>query len=242
MSSAWKSWKRGYKTTPSYTSAAFGLEDEDETRMITDTFVVNDLKNEYYYSQNDIVMDAFRSHLMVLNRDPELYLEIIKTLRPVTLECQKVIAALYLWDHNIDKNLTLELLKDVRPTWKMTFFYMLKKAVPEMGLRHKGWGRSARRLVKEFLLTPLTPFYSIKYKSKLRNLARWAHTRPDRAPLVYIFDKWKKDPELKKILEEDEYFKGYLQVLQDLTIQNLYNTDLPFTTLKGILGKKNKFS
>ena len=238
MSSAWKSWERGRRTPPSDTSEAFGLGDEDEVRMLTDTFVVNDLKGEYYYSQNDVVIDAFRSHLKILNRDPELYLEIIKTLRPVMLECQKVIAALYLWDRNLDKELALELLKDVRPTWKMTFFYMLKKAVPEMDLRHRGWARSVRRLVKDFLLDTLTPFYSIKYKSKLRSLARWAHIRPDKAPLVYMFGKWKKDPELRKILEGDEYFKGYFQVIQDPSVQNLYNTDLPFTTLKGMLGER----
>lgn len=238
MSSAWKSWRKGHRTPPSDTSATFGLEDEDEIRRLTDTFIVNDLKGEYYYSQNDVVIDAFRSHLDILEGDPELYLEIINSLRPVMLECQKVIAALYLWDRDLDKELALELLKEVRPTWKTTFFYMLKKATPELGLRHRGWGRSVRRLAKEFLLGALTPFYSIKYRSKLRNLARWGHIRPDKAPLVYMFGKWKKDPELRKILEEEEYFKDYLKIIQDPSIKNLYSTSLPFTILKGILGKR----
>ena len=238
MSSAWKSWKRGHRTPPSDTSATFGLRDEDQIRRLTDTFVVNDLKGEYYYSQNDIVIDAFKSHLEILDRDPDLYLEMINTLRPVMLECQKVIAALYLWDRDIDKELAMELLKDVRPTWKTTFFYMLKKAGPELGLRHKGWGRSVRRLVKQSLLDTLTPFYGIKYKSKLKNLARWAHIRPNKAPLVYMFGKWKNDPDLRKMLEEEEYFMDYLQVIQNPSIENLYNTNLPFTILKGILGKR----
>ena len=245
MSSAWKSWSRGFKTPPSETSKALGVPsaDEDEVRRITDIFVVNDLKEEYYYSQNDVVVDAFRTHYELATRNPDLYKTIVETLRPVMLECQKVIAALYLWDFKIDKKYAIELLKEVRPTWKMTFFYILKKPQPFMGLRHKGWGRSIRRLVKWVLLEPLPPFYAVKYRSKLAHLACWAHIRPDSPSLVYLFNKWKKDENLRKVLEEDEYFKDYFTVKEALNsdvldLRVLRQTDLPFTVLKGMLGKR----
>ncbi len=221
----------------------FGLKDEDEVRRLTDTFIVNDLKEEYYYSQNDVVMDAFQNHLKIVDRDPELYKEIVKTLRPIMLECQKTIAALYLWDRDIDRELALELLKDVRPTWKITFFYMMKKPLPLMNLRHKGWGRSARRFAIKTLLEGLTPFYAMKYRRKLKNVARWAHIKPDTPALVYLFEKWKKDKELLRLIQKEPFFQDYLRVkeavqegLPDLRV--LYQTDLPFTVLRGMLGEK----
>jgi len=243
MSSAWKSFTRGYKTPPSETASAFGLKDEENIRRLTDTFVVNDLKEEYYYSQSDVVIDAFQNHLKIVDKDPELYKEIIKTLRPVMLDCQKTIAALYLWDRNIDRDLALELLKDVRPTWKITFFYMLKKPFPFMNLLHKGWGRAARRFAIQTLLEGLTPFYAMKYRRKLKNIARWAHIKPETAALIYLFEKWKKDPELLKVIEAEPFFKDYLRVKEAIRegltdLKALYQTDLPFTVLKGMLGNK----
>jgi len=245
MSSAWKSWSRGFKTPPSDTSEALGIpsSDEEEVRRVTDVFVVNDLKEEYYYSQLDVVIDAFQAHLEIIKKNPDLYKEIVKTLRPVMLECQKVIAALYLWDRDIDKNLALELLREVRPTWMMTFFYMLKKPQAFMELKHKGWGRSIRRLVKEFLFKDLPPFYAIKYRSKLVNLFRWSHLKPTLPSHIYLFNKWKKDENLRKILESDDYFKDYLNVKEALSneildLNFLRRTDLPFTILKGMLGKR----
>jgi len=245
MSSAWKSWSRGFRTPPSETSRAFKVPsaEEEDVRLVTDVFVVNDLKEEYYYSQTDVVVDAFKTHHELATKNPSLYKTIVETLRPVMLDCQKVIAALYLWDLNIDRNLALELLKDVRPTWKMTFFYILKKPQPFMGLKHRGWGRSVRRLVSSTLLETLTPFYAMKYRKKLANLARWAHIKPESASLVYLFNKWKKDGELRKILENEDYFKDYFEVKEALKadvldLRVLQSTNLPFTVLKGLLGKR----
>ena len=78
MASAWKSFTRGYKTPPSETASVFGLKDEEDVRRLTDTFIVNDLKEEYYYSQNDVVIDAFKNHLEILARNPNLYKEIVR--------------------------------------------------------------------------------------------------------------------------------------------------------------------
>jgi len=240
--SAWKSFKRRYYTPPSETSGAYGLSDEDSVRRLTDTFVVNDLKEEYYYSQNDIIIDAFNNHLKLVKENPDLYKSIIETLRPVMLDCQKVIAAIYLWDKNIDRDLAIELLKEVRPTWKITFFYILKKPEAFMELNRKGWGRALRRLAYKTLLEKLPPFYAMKYRSKLVHLARWAHIKPDTASLTYLFNKWKKDEELRKLVEADEYFKDYLTVKQELSsdvvdLNVLKQTNLPFTVLKGMLGR-----
>lgn len=234
LSSAWKSFRRGFRTPPSETSGAFGLSDEDAVRRLTDTFVVNDLKEEYYYSQNDIVMDAFQNHLKLVDKDPELYREVIKTLRPVMLDCQKAIAALYLWDRNIDRELALELLKDIRPTWKITFFHMLKKPMPFMALSRKGWGRSIRRLAYEVLLKDLPPFYAVKYRNKLAKIASWAHVRPETASLKFLFRRTRKSPDVVN----HEYFKDFFELKEDQSISRLSKTDLPFTILKGILGRR----
>lgn len=243
MASAWKSFTRGYKTPPSETASVFGLKDEEDVRRLTDTFIVNDLKEEYYYSQNDVVIDAFKNHLEILARNPNLYKEIVQVLRPLMLDCQKIIAALYLWDRNIDRGLALELIKDVRPTWKMTFFYMLKKPQPFMSLNHKGWGRGARKFAMATLLSGVTPFYAMKYRKKLGRIARWSHIKPETAALLYLFDKWKKDPDLYEKVESEVFFQDYFRVknavkegLKDLSI--LWETNLPFTVLKGLLGSK----
>jgi len=234
MSSAWKSFRRGYRTPPSETGKAFGLPDEDAVRRLTDTFVVNDLKEEYYYSQNDVIMDAFNNHLELVNKNPNLYRDIVKILKPVMLDCQKTIAALYLFDRNIDRKLALELLKEVRPTWKITFFYMLKKPMPFMDLSRKGWGRSIRRLAYELLLKDLPAFYAIKYRSKLVHIARWTHVKPETPSLKFLFRKTRKSEDVLN----HEYFRDYFELKEDQSIERLYKTDLPFTVLKGILGKK----
>lgn len=237
MSSAWKQYRKGYKTPPSHSAGAFKLPDEDAVRAVTDTFVVNDLKEEYYYSQNDIFTDAVNKHIEIADKNPDLYKTLIGTLRKVMLDCQKTLAAIYLYDRNIDRNLSLELLKDVRPTWKMTFFYMLKKPATVMGLRRKGWGRSVRTLAKKVLLEKMSPFHASKYHGKLFNIARWAHVKPSTASIQYLFRKTRKEA-----IEADPYFTDIKTIRETkgkdakLLFDTLWKTHLPFTVLKGLLG------
>ena len=238
-------WKK-YPTKGSRTGEKF-LKKEDldeEIRKFCDMLVVGDMKEEYYYSTMDVAMDVFKRHRDLIDKNSEMYKEIVELMRPVMLDCQKVISAIYLWDRNVDERLAIELLKDVRPTWKIAFFYAFKKLHSEMGLKHKGWGRRMRRLVKEFLKNCL-PFYFIKYRSKLIHLARWAHLSPEEiVDLYFLFRDYKKDFDiLLKLASHSDLYSDYFNlknVLEDnsLLLDFLWKTNLPFTILKGYLGKK----
>lgn len=249
MSSSWRSLYRGYHTPSSESADKLGIrvprDLEEKVRHLVDVLLINDLKEEYYYSQIDVALDAFRAHKDVVDEYPDLYREIINMLRPMMLDCQKVLASAYLWDRGIDKSLALDLLRDVRPSWKLTFFYIFRKQVPEMGLKHKGLGRSLKRLAKE-VIESCPPFYLIKYRRKLLPIARWIHLKPVSIQSKFIFRDYKKDPNvLRELTEYDELIRDYFELKrlvseaskEDL-LAFLRKTRLPFTIIKGILGSK----
>ena len=248
MSTSWKGLRRKIKPSPSISAEAYGVKApvglEEKVRQLADTLIVNDLKEEYYYSQLDVAIDAFRIHREFADKHPELYKEVLKTLKPITLECQKVLAAIYLWDRRIDRDFALELIKDVRPSWKITFFYVFKTRLDELCLRHKGWGRSLRKLAAK-LIEGLSPYQLIKYKAKLISLARWCHLKPSSPNAQYLFRDYRKDEGIKQRLREaDKLWLEIFELKEMLSkptelaeIESfLKQVNIPFTVLKGMLG------
>lgn len=250
MSTSWKGLSKKVRPSPSKAADVYGIkppsEIEEKTRQLADILIVNDLKEEYYYSQFDVAVDAFRIHREFADKYPDLYKEVLKILRPIILECQKVLAAVYLWDRNIDRKLALELLEDVRPNWKITFFYILKKQIPELVLHHKGWGRKLRRLASE-LIQECTPYHLIKYRGKLLSIARWSHISDASLASKYLFKDYRKNEDVRKsLIKGDPLWKEYFGLSQlvkegksseEIALM-LKKTNLPFTVLKAMLGKR----
>lgn len=237
MSTAWKGLTKSYKTPSARTGEAFGIKGDEDILKFCETLITNDLKEEYYYSMHEVAMDTFKIHENIFKRNPKLYAEIVKTLRNVSLECQKVIASLHLW--KTDRNLAKELLGDVRPTWKLAFFYALRKA-PDYAKIPRGWGRTIKAMIRDTIKNT-SPYIIMKYASKLKPLVALAHLKEDEKTL-FIFKKNKA----RDILEKTE-FKDYF-ILKDAVktgnitdiIKALKSISLPYTVALGILGKYNK--
>ena len=124
----------------------------------------------------------------------------------------------------------------------MTFFYMFKRQVAEVGFKHKGWGRTLRKLAEK-LVRETSAYHTIKYKDKLLNLAKWSHIPADNPQSLYLFGDYKKSEEARRKLEEaDNIWKEYFTLKQikdeKELLSFLEHTKLPFTVLKGILGEK----
>jgi hypothetical protein len=243
MATAWKGLRQRLKSKGSKTAVAVGLREEDEDILhLCDSCVVNDLKEEYYYSQNDIALDAFEAHLRIVEKDPQKYVTTISTMRPIMLEAHKVIAALYLWTRKLDRKLALDLLTEVRPTWRMTFFSAMASAPTYAKLNHK-WNRTSRALFRK-MVDDADPFFVMKYAAKLKPLVAKAHLKED-PKTAWLFKR--RRIAIHPTLETVPIYRDYIRLVKivrsqdkDQIIATLETSSLPYTVALGLLGKWSK--
>lgn len=247
MSSSWKSLslqrKRAIQTPPSISGRTLGVDSHSTAILrLCDAMIVNDLKDEFYYSQKDVAKEAFEAHRKVAEKNPTAYIDIVRTLRPVALESQKVLAALYLWTMDIDKELAKELLSDVRPSWKLTFFYALRRA-PAFAKINGTYNRTVKAMIRD--VVDQTGYYHVvKYATKLKPIVALAHL-PEDTKTSFLFKK----RELRRA-----FFRGELSVKEyadyfalrqavsegsvPVVVRVLENATIPYSVALGILGSK----
>jgi hypothetical protein len=246
MTTAWSSLsktQKSHEVKGSRTAGAYGITSTDKDILhLCDNIVVNDLKAEYYYSQNDVARDAFESHLKVLEDSPSNYVSIVNTLRPVMLEAHKTIAALYLWTRDIDRKLALDILSDVRPTWKLTFFTALSSAPTYAKIDGK-WNRTLRAMVQK-MVEDSDPYFIMKYADKLKPVVSKAHLK-ETAKTKWLFKRSKARS--RRTLKEIDIFKEYFMLAEavrtgdkPLITHVLMKSSLPYTIALGILGHYSK--
>jgi hypothetical protein len=241
--SSFKSLTSGYKPSKIYHTAKEPKKGWDENVLrLADNLILNDLQPEYYYTLDEIVKEAIDAHTSVIDKDQDTYVHIIKQLLPIALEAQKALSAIYIFDRlpmDKAKDIFEEIIKDMTPRWKLLTMEILKKPKPELKLKHKGWGRRARKIAK-VLIDEMKTFQVMKYAKHIQKLARWAHIKPDKPSLAFIFNM----REQKDLMEKDGMIKDYLEWKKWQTwsreelMAHLKSTNLPYTILKGFLSSK----
>lgn len=253
MSTSWKSLSKQYKTKhatkPSLTAQAAGVEQVDyDVNHLCDVLVVNDLKEEYYYTDNENARDAFEAHQKILKRSVSEYVEIISTMRPIMLECQKIIAALYLFRIAGYRQLAFDLLGEVRPTWRLTFFKAMKQAPAYANIK-QGWNRTLRTAVKQ-LIANTQPYSIMKYAGKLHPVVAAAHLK-ENTKTRWLFNRNSRKG--KAYLRRTAEFSAYFDLVDlvknqprernvgmDEIANMVVQARLPYTIALGILGGLSK--
>jgi hypothetical protein len=240
MATAWQGLGRLHPVQGSVTGKAKGIVSEDaDVLHLCDVIVTNDLKEEYYYSVNDVATDAFQAHLKIAERDPKKYAEIIQLMRPVSLEAHKVIAALYLWNYKINRPLAQELLREVRPSWRLTFFTALRKA-PAYAKINGHWNRSVRAMVRELVKTT-EPYFIMKYAEKLRPIISKAHLREDNKTEWLYHRKLALTRDYSQVGDLMKAVKSTKEGgTVDYLLAVLDRVNLPYTVVLGILGNYSR--
>jgi len=248
--SSWKKLSKIYKPSKSYLpvhkpSQPIVRGFDEAVLRLADNMIVNDLQPEYYYSLNAVVNEAIDAHREVIDSDEDVYLHVIETMMPIALECQKALAALYIFDRlapHKGKDFVNELLQMINPRWRLLVLEILKKPADELKLKHKGWGRRARALAKNLILK-LEPFQVMKYAKHVKNLARWAHLSPELPQVNFVFENWKKDEEAKKkLMQTHSIYRDYISMWElskagKIPLSAVRSSSLPYTILKGFLGQ-----
>ena len=99
------------------------IPEMDEVKRLVDNIMVNDLQEEYYYKAPDVVKEAVDAHLQLLELDPDLYKELIRLTLDISLNGQKALAAMYLYDRlpstKDNDNIIMDIVRTLPPRWRM---------------------------------------------------------------------------------------------------------------------------
>jgi len=254
---SYKALKKGYKPSgifraiqPFEREITKGIPELDEVMRLVDNLMVNDLQKEYYYKLNDILIEAVQAHKELLELDSNVYKKLIELMLPLSLHGQKALAALMIYDKlpNTKENNELlnKILMSLNPRWRMLWLEILKKPADFLELKHKGWGRRARRIAQTIIQT-YKPFQIMKYTEHVKRMVRWAHLSETAFPdSTFIFKKFKKDntvlDNLSNLYKEYQQWTKFIATKDfedlDKIKETLKNSRLPYTILRGFLGKK----